>query len=584
MSRFRYSVILSIIGFLLLSYSGYRAYNLSFTYDESSTVLEFVNRSYSQIFSTAPTANNHVLNTVLVKLFADFLPAHEFTYRLPNLLSHLLYLGFSILILGTLKDVSNSFRLSAFILINFNPYLLDFFSLARGYGLATSFTLGSIYFLIKWTNQWNILQLGYSLILAALAVLSNFTLLNLYLALLVVVASLVLIRLPTTSEKYTSGALVLFVSSLLAWLVYKPLVELVNKKELYFGGKVGVWSDTVLSLLSSSAYSINHQETILSLILFLALLFTIAAATIISLKELQREREPNQLLTVLGLLVVILIGVQVQHWLLGTPFIIERTALFLIPIFMVLLILAIHILNQKLGKLASAILVSLTLLFGTNLGFAINDSYYLDWKHESGTKQIMQSIDKHENQYETYFGVEWPYSVTARFYAKLFQYNWIRIIETGGYDHPSSHLSELDIELRTDDNDSVILYYADSRGYLEHSIATYLNSDTIIKESFIDLVKTQLTKVSEDSLLNIRVEAKVRQNATSQKPILKLVLASDNGELKSENPSRKSVSGWYNLSLTYRDVRPIDSQVLIYFWNVEQKEIEISDCKLVSVE
>ncbi|MGB1318800.1 MAG: hypothetical protein ACPG5W_11355, partial [Flavobacteriales bacterium] len=100
MNRFWLNIFQFAIGLLLLFYSVYRADHLSFTYDESSTVMEFVGRNYSDILTQAPTANNHILNTILIKFCSSFLPPSELTYRLPNLVAHLLYIGFSILLVS----------------------------------------------------------------------------------------------------------------------------------------------------------------------------------------------------------------------------------------------------------------------------------------------------------------------------------------------------------------------------------------------------------------------------------------------------------------------------------------------------
>ena len=53
---------------LLLAYCAARAALLSMTHDESTTVLMYATRPWGQILANEPpSANNHILNTLLVK-------------------------------------------------------------------------------------------------------------------------------------------------------------------------------------------------------------------------------------------------------------------------------------------------------------------------------------------------------------------------------------------------------------------------------------------------------------------------------------------------------------------------------------
>jgi len=69
---------------------------MSITYDEAYSYLEFARRD----FWVPPefnymAANNHLLNTWLMKISVSLFGLSEFSLRLPNLLFHLVYLFFS---------------------------------------------------------------------------------------------------------------------------------------------------------------------------------------------------------------------------------------------------------------------------------------------------------------------------------------------------------------------------------------------------------------------------------------------------------------------------------------------------------
>src|SRR5687768_13699820 len=81
------------LGFLLLGYTSYRAYVLSFTFDESFSYTAYATRTVPEILGFyLPTANNHLLNSLLMKLSDNLFGNHPFALRLPNLLAHAAYL------------------------------------------------------------------------------------------------------------------------------------------------------------------------------------------------------------------------------------------------------------------------------------------------------------------------------------------------------------------------------------------------------------------------------------------------------------------------------------------------------------
>ncbi|MBK7441247.1 MAG: hypothetical protein IPI65_06875 [Bacteroidetes bacterium] len=98
-----------------------------------------------------------------------------FTVRLTNLLAFVLYFFVSV---ELLKKIRNEFWfvLCGIFILVCNPYLLDFFALARGYGLSIGLMVLSIYKFYQYLTQKNIHHLTYTYISAALAVLANFTL------------------------------------------------------------------------------------------------------------------------------------------------------------------------------------------------------------------------------------------------------------------------------------------------------------------------------------------------------------------------------------------------------------------------
>jgi hypothetical protein len=135
------SSALLIYAFLVFAYVLYRAYHLSFTFDE------IVSYDLLQGFSletAGQSANYHLLNSYLMKACNAAFGDSELSLRLPNVLAFIIYLIAAIRI-GSL--IRKEYRLHTLILLTSMPFLLDFFSLARGYGLGVGFVLLSLSFL-----------------------------------------------------------------------------------------------------------------------------------------------------------------------------------------------------------------------------------------------------------------------------------------------------------------------------------------------------------------------------------------------------------------------------------------------------
>jgi hypothetical protein len=128
---------------LLSGANVYRAYTQSITIDEAFTYNHWVAAPDARTARDSPYNNN--LNTWLCVLVDRITPPSEFTLRLPSVLGGLLY--FIALFRLCLLLFGNTIWLLLAIAANaLNPFVLDYLSAARGYGLALAFlTLGTFY-------------------------------------------------------------------------------------------------------------------------------------------------------------------------------------------------------------------------------------------------------------------------------------------------------------------------------------------------------------------------------------------------------------------------------------------------------
>jgi hypothetical protein len=201
---------------------------VSFSHDEATTFLNYLSGDIFQLFNFI-SPNNHFLNTVLAKIFYVIGGNREWVLRLPNVLAYVMYLVFSFLLVH--KWTQKTLAAAGFLLLNLNPYVLDFFSLCRGYGLSMAFMVAGLYFYVPFLNKRSrpktsgAKDLSWSLGMVACAVLANLALLNVYVGLVfftlvLTVASnrknpgpgiaLPVVKKPSLTKKILVSAFILF--------------------------------------------------------------------------------------------------------------------------------------------------------------------------------------------------------------------------------------------------------------------------------------------------------------------------------------------------------------------------------------
>jgi Dolichyl-phosphate-mannose-protein mannosyltransferase len=227
------------------------------TVDEAYTLTILTKESVWDLVSYKESyTNNHILHSLLCKLSFAVFGMEQVAGRLPNLLSFLLYFGF-------VWRYSRRFftdDLVSFMFVTVmvgNPYLLDFFSLARGYGLSISLMMASIYFAARYILEDNKRSLPLSQLFAILSVYAQFALLHFYLGLNFLIF-LFLIQKHIKTKNWAEilrGCTSLIVSLFsLGILVYTPFKTILKDNQISYYGSNNIWDDTFVSLTKNSLY------------------------------------------------------------------------------------------------------------------------------------------------------------------------------------------------------------------------------------------------------------------------------------------------------------------------------------------
>lgn len=440
--------ILSGIG--VLWFVIYKASHTSFTHDESYTYTHYVHQGFMDIISyKTPYTNNHILNTVFMKYSEVFFGSLELSLRLPNILAFIIYSVFSILLL---YKYIPKLIFPFYLLMVLNPHLLDFFALARGYGLSFAFLMMSFYYLsLYFTSKQNKYLILFN-VGAFLAVMSNFSLLNYYVAALIVhnMVSYIMSKIDPQENPYHfyQQNKINILSVLLSGMVlYEPLRRISKMSLLDFGGKNGFMEDTVGTAIYSFFYDMNvtpFYETILKglILLIVGLILAIALKAIIQ-RNINFLKSNISLVLINSILLAIVVITIVQHLVLGNDYYIHRFALFFYPLFILNVVFLLNYSVQSFkitGISCSYSLASLALL---NIYINHNITSYKDWKIDCDVKTMMQKlILEHEKSpsKQIRLGINWLFEPSTNFYRYTWNLKWLNPTHRRGVNKNDDYL------------------------------------------------------------------------------------------------------------------------------------------------
>ena len=124
-----------------LAWAVARAHVQAMTGDEGNSFTIFVNRR--ELFQWFPANNNHILNSLLMRLVTSVFGVSHLTVRAPALIGAAIYIAVS-LRLSKLVSSKSYVRLPLFLCLIYNPFVFDFMVAARGYGMGSALLLCAI--------------------------------------------------------------------------------------------------------------------------------------------------------------------------------------------------------------------------------------------------------------------------------------------------------------------------------------------------------------------------------------------------------------------------------------------------------
>ncbi len=382
-----------IISLVALAYVVLRAWFVPFTCDEAWTFTNYFHAPTTDILvSNPPLANNHILNTLLIRLTGLF-STSEFALRLPNVLAFLLYAFAS-------YNISNRFcsgkalSVLLFLVLMSNHTLLEFFALSRGYGISIGLMMMSLYYLLSFNRDNDLKKAHLSMVFIVLGTYASFVLL--YVSLILFLLIFILQYRQTKSVLKAIKTVILYPIVLAALIAY-PLINVNHSGDLFYGGNNNFATDTLGTLLQDflgRSFTTINQSTLL-IITVAVVAISILANLGILVKRNKKQSTPLQLVAII--LTLLIVAINAQFYILGKPLPYYRTGMYLFPVIILSIFAILEYISIKYKQTIAISIAAILLLFaGYRFSQEANLNHTNEWWFDQYTPTVLNDIEQYK--------------------------------------------------------------------------------------------------------------------------------------------------------------------------------------------
>ncbi|MCU0291763.1 MAG: hypothetical protein MUF10_07180 [Thermoanaerobaculaceae bacterium] len=408
-----------------------RSGGVDITHDEALTFLIHVPGTWPEVLAHSRYigSNNHLLVTVLAKLLLGILPPAELVVRLPALLGLGLYVAacWSLLRAWTTgpRVVLGLVGLTA------NPFLVDMFTVARGYGLGLGLLAAAAAVSVRASR---VLVPGRRIVLetvaaalAALAALANLSLVF-GVAALGALAAVAAARAAGAAGRCLRGAWLAGAAAVpwaLAALgvraVYsRPVLGRIGYYVADWGGARGFWADSVRSLVEATLYGRAGSAVVAAVTAGGAVM--LAAGAAVGGWCLWRRRMVQPVALVSAFVGLVWAGMALAHAAGGVRWPVDRSAIVLVPGLLLVLVTGWDLASRSASPAGKGLALGAGCLTAAvvvvELASANLSRTYL-WPHDAATRRVMQSVAGLAGQApkeSVRMLVSWPLEPAVNFY------------------------------------------------------------------------------------------------------------------------------------------------------------------------
>jgi len=390
-----------LLGGLAVAFGIYvilRAWLIPVTVDENSTAISHVPRSAidTLFYNFDATPNNHILNTLLAKALTGVFGWHPFIFRIPALLGAFAYAWAGLLIC---RQISSQIwvRMFSFILLLGQPFMLEFFSLARGYSLGLGLMLAAIWQAWRFLKEGRSSSLLPAVIFAGLAVYANFTQMVFFVPFVGLLLFCGWQASTSISGFWQNSKAAIFTVGILGGLWYTPLKRLSQHSELQNRQAIDSFFESIRLSIRAATHGNDYlgQETDIWLT-WLTVIFTVSIFAVAiwrsALVQGRFTTDPRLFLIALfaGVLITIILQVQLSH----TPYLQPRFALHYWPLFALSLGTAAAWIWESAKRWVWVFIVPILTLLVLNIVQNTNLRRTSEWWHDEFTYLVFDFLKK----------------------------------------------------------------------------------------------------------------------------------------------------------------------------------------------
>ena len=226
------------------------------------------------------------------------------------------------------------------------------------------------------------------------------------------------------------------ISLILFILLFVPVTNLKNMGTFYSGGSQGFLSNTVGSLVGSSLYDRSYGPQVAPFLKDFVLLVS-AFAVIWAFWKIRTRAKST---TILFLFIIFVIAAEeiLQFYILKTPYVMGRFALFFLPIYSFFLIFFLEEASLDSKQPFSVSIAAFAVLLGVFQVFHFAESanlqYVLEWRFDAGTKALLGALDENTvvkqkiaEGKQVRLGLFWNFHPTLRYYLEKSPRQWLLV-------------------------------------------------------------------------------------------------------------------------------------------------------------
>lgn len=421
-SLFSVAFTLSLLAYILI-----KAVNFMFTDDESSSLLDLLYMNVGYFFGSY--ANTHLINTFFLWIEMHIAGFSELALRIHSVLAYLVFAWAAFKFTEWVKPVYLRYLL--LLAVSLHPFLLDFFSMARGYSISFACMMAGLYYFIKYFTKGKKGALYISFAWSGLSVISCYVMLNFFLSMLCIYFFLSFFQ-----QKERKNIFRVFTSEKLFWtgsilcaLFVIAMVLKINPTTLTDAwGSKSFWYDSLYSILTHLSLGLNHQA-FWPYLFFMVLIIT---SLVFSMVDFYKTRQLTIPVFFSFLFLLIYLSYTIQYHVFNIAFVSHRGIIYLYPVIVLMIFFSfINAPFAPVKKIMPVALLLWTLFITVNFArnFSLERGVLTPYNDIEAALKYIESIEKGRKTIS--LGVYDSGSAPVNYYLLKHHWKWIKNVGSG---------------------------------------------------------------------------------------------------------------------------------------------------------